>query len=147
METYNCFGYHYANHQAQLEISLPNEVYDYEYCNISSNNWNGLVISLKKNQNDTGAGLDNPNMDFQTLLVDLTKVPKLTGEVINDYDHTKPTIVFIYHNKDVSEYHANNVFCHKELSNRNVIDALILKEICGAVAGPAKAGVGSLRRV
>ncbi|AXG75062.1 hypothetical protein DVK85_12810 [Flavobacterium arcticum] len=147
METYNCFGYHYSNHLAKLEVALPKEDYDYEYCNISTSNWNGLVISLKMKIDDPGHGLDNPDMNFETLLIDLDKVSKISSPHAASFDYSKPIIVFIYHHKDTNSYATNDMFCHTELCNRTTIDASILKGICQSVAGPAKIGVGSLERL
>ncbi|NDI98045.1 hypothetical protein GWA97_03060 [Flavobacterium sp. LaA7.5] len=146
METYNCFGHYYSNHLARLDVALPKEDYDFEYCNISTNNWNGLVISMKMRNDDPGQELPNPNMNIETLLIDLDKVPKISSQYASDFDYSKPIIVFIYHLKDTSSYPTNNMFCHTEFCNRTVIDASILRGICNSVAGPAKLGVGSLER-
>ncbi|KAF2518418.1 hypothetical protein E0W68_08810 [Flavobacterium salilacus subsp. salilacus] len=146
METYNCFGYHYSNHLASLEIALPKGDYDFEYCNISTNNWNGLVISLKMRNDDPGQELPNPDMNIETILIDLDKVPKISSQYACDFDYSKPIIVFTYHLKDTSSYPINDMVCHTELCNRNAIDASILRSICSNVAGPAKAGFGTTRR-
>lgn len=146
METYNCFGYHYSNHLAKIEVALPNEVYDFEFCNISTSNWNGLVISLKMKNDDPGHGLSNPDMNFETLLIDLEKVDKISSPHACDFDYSKPIIVFTYHLKDTNTYPTNDMACHTELVNRTTIDASILKGICNSVAGPAKAGFGTTRR-
>ena len=147
METYNCFGYHYSNHLAKLELALPNGVYDYEFRNISTSNWNGLVISLKMTNNDPGQELPNPNMNIETLLIDLSKVDKISSPHACDFDYTKPIIVFTYHLKDTNTYPTNDMVCHTELCNRTAIDASVLKGICSNVAGPAKAGFGTLQRL
>ena len=147
METYNCFGYHYSNHLAKLEISLPQGNYDYELCNISTSNWNGLVVSLKLTTNDPGHELSNPDMNFETLLIDLDKVPKIGSPNAKSFDYSKPIIVFTYHLKDTNSYPTNDMVCHTELVNRSTIDASILKGICNNVAGPAKAGYGMSKKV
>ena len=147
METYNCFGYHYSNRLAKVEIALPKEDYDFEYCNISTNDWNGLVISMKMKDNDPGQALPNPDINIETLLIDLDKVPKISSQHACDFDYNKPIIVFTYHLKDTSTYPTNDMVCHTELCNRTEIDASILRTICDNVAGPAKAGQGTLVRL
>ncbi|QYJ68131.1 hypothetical protein [Flavobacterium litorale] len=147
MKTYNCFGYHHPNHTANLEISIPNGNYDYELCNVSTNGWNGLVVNLMLRNNDPGHGLQNPNMDFETVQIDLSKVDKIGAENVNDFDYTKPIIVFTHHTKDTNAYASHNEYCYTELKNRNVLDASILEGICNSVAGPAKSGYGTLKKI
>ncbi len=101
-DVYNAFGYFHSNRQGVLDISLPKlevEFYEYYFLNISNHDVNGLVVNIKRSKDD-GTPLTNPDMNFESVLLDLDNVDIYTQDgvpVAVDFNYNKPFVVITYH--------------------------------------------------
>lgn len=154
MKVYSGFGSFNATSKiAVLEICLPElvnptaEKYLYQYKNVSTSAYNGLVVFVKKT-NDNGAGLSGFTLNHERVTINLDTVTEHSGTTGNasEFVYSKNFILIVHHEANTGEY---NAVAKQLFDNLNTIatTGTILLNSSSVAAGPKKTGTGAIVKI
>src|SRR5690606_28626910 len=150
MRTYDCFGSYdpsSSNKAAVIDISIRRSDlgnYEFKYYNITNDGQNGLVICFKSTDSNYNGELNNKDLDFHTINVDLDN--NIDIEELEDaFDFSKPIYVITYHDDNVNAYEDFAKDWISWLKNYNI--AKDWEDNLPPPFVPARSGFGSLKRM
>jgi len=153
MKVYSGFGYFKPDKTAVIEISLPlpvnnpNDTYKYEFVNISTTTYNGLLVFIKKTV-DTGTVLSPCSINYESVPVSLDIVPVFTasGLTAQAFDYSKNFVLITYHEANQAVYPAISKQLFQTLNNIVATGNIVISIPAGA-SGPGKEGSGGVKKL
>lgn len=135
---------------ATIQICLPEPVnpltdkYLYQYKNISTTSYNGLVVFVKK-ISDSGADLSGYTLNHEGLSLNLDTVSPHSGDsgTASEFIYTKNFVLLIHHEANTGEY---DIVAKQLFQNLNTIanTGMFTLTASATSAGPKKTGTGTL---